>query len=311
MQLKWIFEAEWIWVSTNMLHWGQHMGKSRRRWHEFPLWGCASGTFSWSKIAHQFLGIEMYFYFLKIGTHTHTHSNWELMFKPLQVLYLSSSQQFQSQHLTSLPQQLASFHSILLYVYFQENKKSHQFQATQDGFSLVAIFRNLKQTHFGWWFPPTFPWGSAVPLWTSPLQWIAQPPRSYGAWKMAKWFLPLMLWWNECFGSGKMSGNLSPGGNEKGWEELFASFVTQRKRVEIIVRCGESGWSMRETSWNVRQTHGRSKGFPSWQVISCQKLKLGSLLSCHVMRRYPQKGDLVGESDSPPNITPIQACEAL
>lgn len=250
----------------------------------------------------------MYFCFLKIGTHAHTHSNSELMFKPLQVLYLSSSQQFQSQHLlTSLPQQLASFHPILLYVYFREKKKSHQFQATQDGFSLVAIFRNLKQTHFGWWFPPTFPWGSAVPLWTSPLQWIAQPPRSYGAWKMAKWFLPLMLWWNECFGSGKMSGNLSPGGTEKGWKELFASFVTQRKRVEIIVRCGESGWSMRETSWNVRQTHGRSKGFPSWQVIICQKLKLGTVAFCHAMSCdvTPRKVILWGSQ------TVLLACEAL
>lgn len=266
MQLKWIFEAEWIWVSTNMLHWGQHMGKSRRRWHEFPLWGCASGTFSWSKIAHQFLGIEMYFYFLKIGTHT--HSNWELMFKPLQVLYLSKLSAI-SKPTTSLPQQLASFHPILLYVYFRE-KKSHQFQVTQDGFSLVAIFRNLKQTHFGWWFPPTFRSPEAVPFLCGRLLCNGSPSLR-AATELGRWQSDFYHW---CFDETSALG-------QKKCQEIWVLEVMRRDEKSFLLHLShrekggnhsEMWWIRMKHAWNIMKDSSDSRQIERFSIMASDNL---------------------------------------
>ena len=143
------------------------------RWHTNFRWECTSAS---SRLAHTHTQIENYY----------------VRHKPLRVrisLKLSAITKPTSYNFFTFATHFFPSHSSVRL--FLEENRSQQFQVIQDGFSLLAIFQNLstKPIQTCVWFPPTFPSphrGSAVPLWTSPLPWIAQPRRSYEAWKMAK-----------------------------------------------------------------------------------------------------------------------------
>ena len=192
------------------------------------------------------------------------------MFKPLQVLYLSKLSAISkptSNFFTSTTRFFPS-HSVCLFS--GEEKSSIPGIVTQDGFSLVAIFRNLKQTHFGWWFPPTFRSPEAVPFLCGRLLCNGSPSLR-AATELGRWQSDFYHW---CFDETSALG-------QKKCQEIWVLEVMRRDEKSFLLHLShrekggnhsEMWWIRMKHAWNIMKDSSDSRQIERFSIMASDNL---------------------------------------